>query len=85
VDDEQRYLTDYRSGKPYAVKRAAKSAAVGLALGLAILYIWATDSTFPASPKETFALYVSPFMIIGCSSFLVDCIRRFRSGRRGSP
>jgi hypothetical protein len=85
VDDAQRYLDDYRAGKPYAVKGAAKSAATAVVLGLTILLIWATDSSFPASPKEEFALVASPVMIaVGCW-FLLDCVRRFRAEPHGSP
>ena len=52
VDDEQRYLHDYRAGKPYAVKRAAKAAATAVILGLAILVIWAVDSELPRHPQR---------------------------------
>jgi hypothetical protein len=85
VDDEQRYLDDYRAGKPYAVKRAAKSAATAVGLGLAILLTWVTDSSFPATPKEVYALVASPVMIAVGFWFLVDCVRRLGAGRRRSP
>lgn len=85
VDDALRYLHDYRAGKPYAVKRAAKLAATAVILGLAILFIWASDSSFPATPKEDFALAASPVMIaVGCW-FMLDCVRRFRADPHGSP
>jgi hypothetical protein len=85
VDDEQRYLHDYRAGKPYAVKRAAKAAATAVILGLAILVIWAVDSSFPATPKEEFALVASPVMIAAGCWFLLDCVRRFTADPHGSP
>ena len=54
-------------------------------LGLAILVIWAVDSSFPANPKEEFALVASPVMIAAGCWFLHHCVRRFTADPHGSP
>jgi hypothetical protein len=81
-DSEARYRSDYRAGKPYAIKRAAKASALLMVAGVVIIFFWRTDPHYFEYRRAALGLLVAPVAIVLGAWCLIDCGRKLRAGQR---